>query len=153
MTEKLQAGQASLRKELQEELRAELGELWSSEEERRREPRPEAGPFVPFLATEFMTPIPTGTDGSVPRAGAIQRPPLYDVRRGTHTSHSFAAKPLDGGGESDVTCRELAELMEDIERLARLAYPDAAPGMLSYWRKISLSTRLMRTSRQRARTV
>ena len=92
-TEKLQAGQASLRKELQEELRAELRELWSSEEEQRREPRPEAGPFVPFLATEFiipsMTPLPTGTDGSVPRAGATQRPPLYDVRRGTHTSHSL----------------------------------------------------------------
>ena len=85
LTEKLQADQASLRKELQEELRAELRELRSSEEERRREPRPETGPFVPLRpsATEFIpsvTPLPTGTDGSVPRAGATQQPPLYDGR-------------------------------------------------------------------------
>ena len=48
LTEKLQAGQASLQKELQEELRTELRELRSSEEERRREPRAETGPFVPL---------------------------------------------------------------------------------------------------------
>ena len=27
-----------------------------------------------------MTPLPTGTDGSASRAGATQRPPLYDGR-------------------------------------------------------------------------
>ena len=61
LTEKLQAGQASLRKELQEELRAELRELWSSEEERRREPRsvqmeacPELVPYSGLLCMMFV---------------------------------------------------------------------------------------------------
>ena len=194
LTEKLQAGQASLRKELQEELRTELRELRSSEEERRREPRAETGPFVPLRpsAAEFipsMTPLPTGTDGSVSRAGATQRPPLYDGRSSwdayitqfemlAQLNHwtemekatllavslrgaaSTVLSNLPADRRSDyralVTALEnrfgtahqaelhrmklrnrtrkreesLAELMEDIERLARLAYPDAAPAML-----------------------
>ena len=41
------------------------------------------GAFIPLhpLAAEFIpstTPLPTGTDGSVPRAVATQRPSLYD---------------------------------------------------------------------------
>ena len=75
LTEKLQAGQVSLRKELQEELRAELRELRSSKEQWRREPRADTGPFIPLRpsAAEFipsMIPLPIGTDGSVSRAGA-----------------------------------------------------------------------------------
>ena len=64
-------------------MRAELRELQSPEEEWRREPRVETGPLV-FLhpsAIEFipfMTPLPTGTDKCMPRAGATQRPPLYE---------------------------------------------------------------------------
>ena len=86
LTERLQAGQESLRTELQEKLRAELRDLWTPEEEQKREPRPEArlsGLLRP-LATDFipsmtpMTPLLTDTDGSVRRTGATQRPPLYD---------------------------------------------------------------------------
>ena len=45
----------------------------------------ETGPSIPLRpsATEFipsMTLLPTGTDGSMPRADATQRPPLYDGR-------------------------------------------------------------------------
>ena len=85
MTEQWQAGQASLQKELQEELRTKLRELRSSKEEQGREPRANTGPFVPLRpsAAEFIpsvTPFPTGTDGSVSRVGATQRPPLYDGR-------------------------------------------------------------------------
>ena len=77
----MQEGQASLRKELQEEVRAELREVRSSEEEWRREPRANIEPFVPLCPSAFipsMTPLPTGTDGSMPRAGATQWPALYD---------------------------------------------------------------------------
>ena len=186
----MQAVQESLRTELQEELRAELRDLQRPEEERRREPRPEARPsgLLRPLATDFIpsvTPLLTGTDGSVRRTGATQRPPLYngstswdayitqfemlalfnhwtEVEKATLLVVSLrgAALPvlsnLPADRRSDyralVTALEnrfgtahqaelhriklrnqtrkrdesLAELMEDIERLARLAYPDAA---------------------------
>ena len=80
----MEAGQESLRTELQEELRTELRDLRKAEEERRKEPRPETRPgLLRPSASEFipsLTPLPTGADGSVPRAGATQRPPLYDGR-------------------------------------------------------------------------
>ena len=68
-------GQGSQQKELQEKLWAELHELWSCKEEQRREPRADTGPFVPLRpsAAEFIpsvTPLPTGTDGNMPRTGA-----------------------------------------------------------------------------------
>ena len=136
-----------------------------------------------------MTPLHTGTDGSVSRAGATQRPPLYDchsswdahitqfemlaqlnhwteVEKATLLAVSLrraALKVLSNllaDHRSDyralVTALEnrfgtvhqaelhrmklrnrtrkrqesLAELMEDIEQLVRLAYLDAAPAML-----------------------
>lgn len=65
------------------ELRAELRDLRKAEEKQRREPRPETRPssLLRPSASEFiclLTPLLTGADGSVPRAGATQRPPLYD---------------------------------------------------------------------------
>ena len=190
----MQAGQESLRTELQEELRTELRDLQRPEEERKREPRPEARPsgLLRPSATDFIpsvTPLLTGTDGSVRRTGATQRPPLYDgstswdayiaqfemlaqlnhwteVEKATLLVVSLrgAALPVLSNLPADrrsnyralVTALEnrfgtahqaelhrmklrnrtrkrdesLAELMEDIERLARLAYPDAAHAML-----------------------
>ena len=194
LTERLEAGQESLRTELQEELRTELRDLRKAEEERRKEPRPETRPsgLLRLSASEFipsLTPLPTGADGSVPRAGATQRPPLYDgrsswdayitqfkmlaelnrwseVERATllavslRGAASTVLSNLPAERRSDYTAlvtaleyrfgtahqaelnrmklrnrtrkreESLAELMEDIERLARLAYPDAAPAML-----------------------
>ena len=194
LTERLQAGQESLRTELQEELRAELRDLQRPEEERRREPRPEARPsgLLQPSATDFIpsvTPLLTGTDGSVPRTGATQQPPLYDggsswdtyiaqfemlaqlnhwteVEKATLLVVSLRGAALPVLSNLPADCRNnyralvtalenrfgaahqaelhrmklrnrtrkrdesLAELMEDIEQLARLAYPDAAPAML-----------------------
>ena len=79
----MEAGKESMRAELQEELRAELRDLQGAEEERRKEPRPETRPYglLRLSASAFipsLTPLPTGTDGNMPRAGATQRPLLYD---------------------------------------------------------------------------
>ena len=200
LTKRLQAVQESLRTELQEELRAELRDLQRPEEERRREPRPEARPsgLLRPSATDFIpsvTPLLTGTDGSVRRTGATQRPPLYNGstswdayitqfemlalfnhwfemlalfnhwtevekatllvvslrgaalpvlsnlpadRRSDHralvtalenhfgTAHQAELHRMKLRNQTRKRDESLAELMEDIERLARLAYPDAA---------------------------
>ena len=100
-------GQVSLLKELQEEVRAELREVRSSEEERRREPRANIEPFVPLHPSAFipsMTPLPTmeACPELVPHSGLLC---MMVVHRGTHTSHSLRCwpPPLDGDGESDAT--------------------------------------------------
>lgn len=204
LSEEWQEGQASLRKELQAEFRTELLALRSSQPEKVQQGqseaeqtstgtkpslplRPEATAFIPFSSS---LPLSPGSDsGGVHRAGATQRPPLYDGRsswdayvtqfgmlahlnnwneeeKATLLAVSLRGAALTvlsnlpaerrGDYRALVTALEnrfgtahqaelhrmklrnrtrrreetLAELMEDIERLARLAYPDAAPAML-----------------------
>ena len=60
-----------------------LQELWNSEEECRREPRPDKRPIYSLVTIETgfipsMTPSLQVQMESVHRAGATQRPPLYD---------------------------------------------------------------------------
>ena len=205
LSEEWQEGQASLRKELQAEFRTELLALRSSQPEKVQQGpseaeqmstgtkpspslRPEATAFIPPSSSSL--PLSTGSDsGGVRRAGATQRPPLYDGRsswdayvtqfgmlahlnnwnqeeKATLLAVSLRGAALTvlsnlpaerrGNYQALVTALEnrfgtahqaelhrmklrnrtrgreetLAELMEDIERLARLAYADAAPAML-----------------------
>ena len=202
LSEEWQEGQASLRKELQAEFRTELLALRSSQPEGVQQRQSEAeqtstgtkpSPSLRPGATAFIpssSPLSTGSDsGGVRRAGATQRPPLYDGRsswdayvtqfgmlahlnnwnqeeKATLLAVSLRGAALTvlsnlpaerrGNYQALVTALEnrfgtahqaelhrmklrnrtrgreetLAELMEDIERLARLAYADAAPAML-----------------------
>jgi len=95
LSEEWQEGQASLRKELQAEFRTELLALRSSQPEKVQQGqseaeqtstgtkpslplRPEATAFIP--SSSSLPRSPGSDSGGVHRAGATQRPPLYDGR-------------------------------------------------------------------------